>query len=191
MKKKVFFATIMFLVVALASCASATETTSTSDTYVSVNLPVDYESALSARNQLALGSLNLDGTPNAITPDQAVVLLPLWQALRSLQSSGSPASEEVNAVLVQIEATMTPEQLSAIREMQLTFTEMQSWATANGIEVGVNGGQQGQNSSPEARATRQAAEGVTATSTSSGGGESKLTSAMYDALIVMLEELAQ
>ena len=36
-------------------------------------------------SQLALGSLYLQGSENAITPEQAVTLLPLWEELRSLQ----------------------------------------------------------------------------------------------------------
>jgi hypothetical protein len=84
--------------------------------YTSPNLDTTYENALSTRLQLALGPLMLDGTSDAITPTQAAELLPLWQALQSLTASGTSATAETNAVLAQIEATLTPAQISAIRD---------------------------------------------------------------------------
>lgn len=161
--------------------------------YTSPNLDTTYENALSARLQLALGPLMLDGTSDAITPTQAAELLPLWQALQSLTNSGASATAETNAVLAQIEATLTPAQISAIREMRLTQTEMQSWMSANGIVVGSGsggsgtgagaGGGQGQGMSPEARATRQAEEGKTGnTSGTSNGASSVLTRAVIEYL---------
>ena len=59
--------------------------------------------------QLALGTLKLDETDLAVTPAQAAELVPLWQASRNLARSGTGATEEVNAVLEQIQAAMTPE----------------------------------------------------------------------------------
>lgn len=159
--------------------------------YTSPNLDTTYENALSTRLQLALGPLMLDGTPDAITPTQAAELLPLWQALQSLTNSGTSATAETNALLAQIEATLTPAQISAIREMRLTQPEMQTWMAANSIVVGSgsgtgSGGQgqgQGQGMSPEARATRQAEEGKTGnTSGTSNGASSVLTRAVIEYL---------
>jgi hypothetical protein len=167
--------------------------------YTSPNLDTTYENALSTRLQLALGPLMLDGTSDAITPTQAAELLPLWQALQSLTASGTSATAETNAVLAQIEATLTPAQISAIREMRLTQPEMQTWMAANGIVVGSGsggsgtgtgaGGGQGQGMSPEARATRQAEEGKTGTETgASSGASATLTAAMIEYLQAMLAE---
>ncbi len=91
-------------------------------------------------------------------------------------------------VTAQIEAAFTPDQLTAIREMKLTSPDMQTWASANGVTLGGGSGQPGSGSgmSPEARATKQAAEGVTPGS--SGGGAS---SALLNALITYLQGLAQ
>lgn len=181
--------TLVLLALALAACGgSATPApASASDTYTSPNLDMTYEGALAARNQLALGTLELDGASNAITPEQATTLLPLWQALLSTQKSGAAAQAEVSALLTQIESAMTVEQLAAIREMQLTQTDLQDWAAANGVTLGGSGGGQpgsGQGLSPEARATRQAEEGRTPGTT--GGGAS---TAMLDAVITYLESL--
>ena len=190
--KKIFLLLSIFLALFIASCSGTAAPVSTTggDIYVSPNLPVDYEGALAVRNQLALGTLELIQTESAISPEQAQTLLPLWQALRSTQQAGGTAQAEVSALLTQIEAAMTPEQLQSIASMKLTFTNMQEWATANGITMGSGGGQSGQGSgmSPEARATKQAAEGVTS---SEGGSGSKLPTALMDAVIASLEAQIQ
>ena len=186
--KKIFLPLVFLFALLLASCSgtAAPAPTTGGDIYVSQNLPVDYEGALAVRNQLALGTLELIQTNSAISAEQAQTLLPLWQALRSTQQAGGTAQAEVSALLTQIEAAMKPEQLQSIASMKLTFTNMQEWATANGITMGSGGGTPGQGSgmSPEARATKQAAEGVTS---SSGGSGSKLPTALMDAVIASLE----
>jgi len=186
--KKIFLPLVFLFALLLASCSgtAAPALTTSSDLYVSQNLPVDYEDALAVRNQLALGTLELIQSDSAISAEQAQTLLPLWQALRSTQQAGGTAQAEVNALLTQIEAAMTPEQLQSIASMKLTFTNMQEWATANGITMGSGGGSPGQGSgmSAEARATKQAAEGVTS---SSGGSGSKLPTALMDAVILSLQ----
>lgn len=177
--------------IALSACSSAPTpapaTTTNQDTYTSANLDTSYEGALSARNQLALGTLQLDGTANAISAEQAKALLTLWQALRGTTQSGASSPTEMNALLAQIESTLTAEQLATIKAMKLTQTTFQQWAAANGLTTGTGGGQPGggQGLSPEARATRQASEGRTG---QSGGGTS---TAVISAVITYLEQAAQ
>ncbi len=185
--------TIIFALL-LASCsgtaAPASTTSSNSDAYVSPNLNVSYENALNARLQLTLGSLKLAETNTPITSEQAQIMLPLWQALQNMTRTGNSAQAEVNALLTQIEAAFTPEQLTAIRDMKLVSADIQIWASANGVTLGSGSGQpgsgQGSGMSPEARATKQAAEGVT-----SGSGGSGASSALLNALISYLEGLTQ
>jgi hypothetical protein len=88
-----------------------------------------YADALDVSGQLALGTLRLEETENAVTAEQAALLLPLWQALRSgtLQSE-----EETDAVLKQIQGAMTPGQITAIQAMQLTEDGVRSWAESQG-----------------------------------------------------------
>lgn len=188
--KKIFLPLVIFLALFIASCSGTVATAPSSDIYLSQNLPTDYEGALAVRNQLALGTLELNQTESAISAEQAQTLLPLWQALRSTQQAGGTAQAEVSALLTQIEAAMKPEQLQSIASMKLTFTNMQEWATANGITMGSGSGTpgQGMGMSPEARATKQAAEGVTSTSSGSG---SKLPTALMDAVIASLEAQIQ
>jgi len=190
--KKIFLPLIFLFAFALAACSGTAAPAPTSgDVYVSQNLPVDYDGALAVRNQLALGTLELNQGDLAVSAEQAQTLIPLWQGLRSTQQAGGSAQAEVSALLTQIESAMTPEQLQAIAAMKLTQPAMQAWATANGITMGSGGGQPGQGSgmSPEARATKQATEGVT--SSSEGGNGSKLNAALTDAVIEALEAQAK
>jgi hypothetical protein len=119
------------------------------ETYTSAVLDTSYEGALNVSNQLALGTIQLEGTDNAVTIGQATALLPLWQALQG----GVTAQAEVEAVLRQIEGTMTPEQLAAVAAMQLTQEDLRAWMQEQGPGFGA------QEQSPELRATRQAESG--------------------------------
>jgi hypothetical protein len=62
----------------------------------------------------------------AIAADQAQELVPLWQAYRSLVTSETSAQQEREALLTQIEESMTAEQIEAIANMNLTATDMQA-----------------------------------------------------------------
>lgn len=128
--------------VLLASCGSGAEATpaqNSSAGYISQVLVTSYPGALDVSSQLALGTMKLEGTANAVTPDQAAALLPLWQALQG----GVTAQMEVNAVLAQIERTMTQEQLEAIAAMQLTTDDLAAWAEENGVSMPSAGGPPG------------------------------------------------
>jgi len=186
--KRILIFTLLLSALFIASCGTNAAASTTSDVYTSSNLPADYENALPVRNQLAIGTMKLDGTAQAVTPDQAKKLLPLYQALRGTTTSGGGSQEEITALLTQIESTMTVEQISLIGEMKLTFTDMQTWSTENGISLGQNSGQPGSGMglSPEARATKQAAEGMTGQTPGSGGG-----TAVMDSIINYLGGLVQ
>jgi hypothetical protein len=155
--------------------------------------------AFFAVSQLAIGSLYLQDTPNAITPEQAATLLPLWQELKSMQESGPMSAEDIAATVAQIEAAMTPEQLDAITA--LSQEDLQAWAQEQGLGFGPGGPPQGERPmgtppgeppggtppgdwptpSPEEIATRQAEGG--------GIGPGGPGMPMVDAVIEMLEAL--
>ncbi len=105
----------------------------TAGVYTSAALVTSYENALPANSQLALGTLRLEGTKDAVTPAQAKTLLPLWQAI---QNGVLQTDAETNAVLKQIEGTMTAEQLAAIAAMQLTAEDVTAYAQENGVAMG-------------------------------------------------------
>ena len=80
--------------------------------------------SLSQANRLLVGTLKLEATDQAVTKDEATQLLPLWQAYLSLSSSQTAAEAEVDALLNQINSTMTTSQVQAITAMNLTSTDM-------------------------------------------------------------------
>ncbi|HFD38464.1 MAG TPA: hypothetical protein ENJ31_01250 [Anaerolineae bacterium] len=179
----------------LAACGGADDSAPVSagaEEAVDVGLDTSYENALTLRNQLLLGTLNLEDTPQAVGEEQAADLLPLWQALRSTMNSGVAAQAEVDALLKQIEGTMSAEQLAAIQAMKLTQADLRAWAQSQGLSVGsgeaaaVGGGMGtgqggGRNLSPEERATRQAERGGT------GENRGGLSTALLEAVISLLE----
>lgn len=143
MKPQYVILAFILLAVAVAGCsngtsastpvaASADLATGEGDAYTSAALGTAYEGALPASSQLLLGTFELEGTANAVTPEQAATLLPLWRAIQggSLQSDA-----ETNAVLKQIEATMTAEQLAAIVAMQLTMEDLGRWMQEQGVNL--------------------------------------------------------
>lgn len=105
------------------------------------SLTADYPDALSIAGQLALGTLQLEETGLAITEDQAVALLPLWQAMQSLSASDTTAPAEIEAVVRQITETMTPAQITAIRDMALTADSIAEVDLGTGMGMGRQGGQ--------------------------------------------------
>ena len=154
MTRRLCIGLVLILVVGvLAGCGGEQATPAPADegggeTYTSAVLDASYPGALSVGSQLALGTIQLEETENSVTPEQATALLPLWQALQG----GVTAQAEVDAVLKQIEGTMTPEQLEAIAAKQLTQDDLR------GLGISPGGGS-GQELSPDERATRQAERG--------------------------------
>lgn len=174
---------------AAAPIASNNEVTSTplSATY----LKIDYADATSLRNQLALGTLKLEGTANAVTAEQAKALLPLWQAIVALSGTTTTAEAELTAVQNQIVEALLPTQLQAIGALQLTTAQLNAFYAEKGIVMPtpvpgvtkVPGSGSGV-SSADKEATRTAATAL-GTPTSSGAGQAAKT-ALFDAVIELL-----
>lgn len=75
-------------------------------------------------NQLVVGTLKLEGTEFEVSTDQAQTLLVLWKAYRGLLESDITVQAELQAVLNQVQSTMTVEQIEAIRSMEITSEEI-------------------------------------------------------------------
>ncbi len=138
MKKSIFrialFVTLaLFFVYACTPQTQIEEVEATATSLASTYLSTEYTDAASVRNQLAYGTLQLDGTANAITPEQAKTLLPLWQAILSLSGDSTTATEEINAVQDQIVSAMTTEQMQAIADMQITNAGLNTFYAEYGI----------------------------------------------------------
>ncbi len=96
----------------LIGCSSASTSTSSST------------SAMAPALRLALGTLDLEETDQAVSTASAARLLPLWQLLDQLETSGAAAPAEITAVVEQIESEMAPSQLAAIKAMHITDSEV-------------------------------------------------------------------
>jgi hypothetical protein len=97
-------------------------------------LSEDYPGALPANVQLILGTLQLEGTDLAVTNKQASSLAPLWKAMRSLSGSDTAAEAEIEAVLDQIQRSMTSDQLEAIAAMELIQEDLFTAIQEMGIQ---------------------------------------------------------
>lgn len=157
-------------------------------------LSEEFDDALSVRNQLAYGTLRLEGTADAVAADQAAKLLPLWQALQALDASSTTATEETAAVQAQILSAMTPAQVSAIAAMRLTNETLQAYYVELGVtevrtpEPGVTPQSSSLKSLPPeqreaAKATAQAL-GTPVGGGSGGAGDKK--DALMDAVLALL-----
>ncbi|MCI0643379.1 MAG: hypothetical protein L0346_00650 [Chloroflexi bacterium] len=128
---------LVILVLAACSGTTATQAGNSGESAVPASAGVlteAYDDALVIRNQLLLGTLRLEGTPEAITPEQAAQLVPLWQAMKSLTTSGTAADEEIVALQDQIIDILTPEQAQAIAAMRLTQADLQAYY----VEIGAS-----------------------------------------------------
>jgi hypothetical protein len=114
MKKWKLVSIVIGLVLVLTACGSTQ----------SSNASATASTMLSLEEQLLVGTLKLESTTLAVSTEQADQLLPLWETLQSMASSGTAASQEVDAVVSQIESTMSPEQFSSITAMNLTQQDL-------------------------------------------------------------------
>jgi len=188
---------LFVLATLLAACAPSTSAAPTPTPLVAAYLNTDYADAASLRNQLALGMLKLDSTPQAITPEQAAILLSLWQATLNLMGDTTTAEAELTAIQNQIVAALTPEQLTAIAALQLTNADLDAFYAGYGLVLptpapGVTR-VPGQGNSGltqiEREATKAAAEALgTPVGTGSNSGQSAKT-LLYEKVIEMLATL--
>ncbi|MGD0173343.1 MAG: hypothetical protein ABSC61_02745, partial [Anaerolineales bacterium] len=131
MNKKSIFSLIgvSILAVGLAGCGS-NKTVSTSTNTDRLN--ATYANALPVETQLILGTLKLESTPQAVDPATAAKLIPLYTLLQQMTTSGTSAQAEIDAVLEQIQVTMTPDQIHAIAAMKLTQSDMTNFFGTSG-----------------------------------------------------------
>lgn len=209
--KKIIILSLLYAVL-MTACGGSTETDSSNENTNQFD-PSAFELPLSST--LAIGTIKLDETDQAVTSDQAVDLLPLWQVLNSLNSSDRAAPEEILAILEQIQETMTAEQLATIDEMELTredvFNTMRDiggdYGSGEGRGEGFSsnggpgggfpgggppgggpggGGFGGQDFSPEQIATAQARRAE-----NGGGFTNRVMTPLVDAVINLLESKAE
>jgi hypothetical protein len=97
----------------------------------------------SIQPELAIGILKLEGTASAVTPSQARIMFPLWQALNSLSTNNNTSPAEISAIFQQVESSLTPEQTSAIAQMNWRMSDLQAleqqYAVSNPSGSGLSG----------------------------------------------------
>jgi hypothetical protein len=154
MKPKFLFGIVLVaLLVFLAGCAQATVAPTATPAVpgrqgggpgggqIPSNAFVDADGNLTQEVRLSAGSLQLEGTSQALSADQAKILLPLWQQVRTANGSA------LQDIYSQIRSSLTADQLKVIDN--LAVADVQTLATKYG-----RGGNQ--NLTTEQRATRQA-----------------------------------
>ncbi len=219
MRKTILGTTIILLALLLAACGSSPASTASGSSNFSRNSSSAANRPPSETMILAVGTIKLDGTPQAVNAAEAAKLIPLWQLMNQLNASSSTAPQEITAVVNAIQSTMTPDQTQAIQNMQISqrdiFTVLQQ---TGGFQGGGGNGQGGftrsGNGGNFGGANRNAGGGGgglgflfgggptagTATRTPSssssgtgtaGGGLNSFTTVLIDQLIKLLQTKAQ
>jgi hypothetical protein len=148
MFRKIFTgSTALFLIFILSACTS-------------VQLP--WVSGRSAQNpglqqvkdKLAIGILKLEDTNLSVSSTQARDLLFLWKGIKVFNSDENITPREIAAVYDQMQGVLTPQQVQAIKDMNITREDINSLMKKYGVV----------NSAPPPSSTKKT------TSSSSGGG---------------------
>ncbi len=194
MKTKILISVLSIVLAISAAACGATPT----PTPTGSALATTYADALSARNQLLLGTLRLQGTANAVAAAQAKQLLPLWQALKGLTTTQTAVSAEITALQQQIERAMTPAQMQAIAGLSLTNADLTAWYTEQGVVLptpvpgvtsqstpGTGAGRSSTLSTADREATRTA-QGTMGTPVSGGNGGTSRSTILMDKVIELL-----
>ncbi len=154
MFKKIIIPFMILIALMLAACGS----NSSNDPSLAMTTDETAGGTLPPLVQITIGMFKLENTEQAVTAEQAAELLPLWQVYQSMSTSDSAAQEELEALVEQIQDSITSEQMNAISDMKLTQEDLFAVMQEQGL---VPGG--GQEFSPDQIATTQAEGG-------SGGG---------------------
>jgi hypothetical protein len=160
--KKLFYCLTIIVILVLSACSSqgseAQVTTATEVAAAEVeaaetvtpieatSLNTTYENAVSIPMQLILGTLELNTTAQALTKEQADTLIPLWTDYATLSMSMVPGQglegdtdtqTQLDDLIAQIEAAMTPDQINTIAAMQITQESASKLMDELGITVGM------------------------------------------------------
>lgn len=135
-KKFVYLFSILLGILMLTACSAlpSTGTASTQGQANSTNaMPGQSQSV---EDKLAIGTLKLEGTEKAVTKEQAKSLLTLWKAVKALSSDDNTAPAEITALYKQIQGVMTEEQIKAIKDLNLSQTDIQGVMNQYGVSMG-------------------------------------------------------
>ena len=125
--KKRLITLLILLALVLAGCSGLSSKTQASSTKESTSLTTVTE--------LVVGTLKLEGTQEDVTSDQAEELLILWKAYRAVSNSDTAAQAEIDALIKQIQGTMTTEQMATILSMHLSQQDVSALIQEQEIEL--------------------------------------------------------
>ena len=194
--KKFYLYPIIFILLFMTACSAA-------NGLQAASASSDDTVPLEAR--LAIGTLQLKDTEQAVTHDQAGELLVMWQVYRELSTTDTAAQAEFDAVIAQVQETMTDGQLQAITKMKLTQQNVSevvqaqkitssSSNSSNANSVPSNGGMPasgGPQGSMGGILSNTSTGQSQSTGTGSGiGGTAGVPTALVDTLIQYLEQVA-
>jgi hypothetical protein len=131
---------LSILALALAGCGAAASASQAQSTAANGNgSSSGFDVQMTDTTRLMLGTLKLKDV--GLQPDakEASQLLTLWQAYQSVVTSDTAAPAEADAVVKQIRATMTSQQLDAITGMNLTQDDLRSFFEAFRQQASTNG----------------------------------------------------
>jgi len=97
------------------------------------SLETTYADALPVADQLLLGTILLEGTSHAVDAHTAGLLLPLWQKVKANQIDASLPQSNMDALVQEIQSSMTAEQIQAIAALHLTNTKLKSTLSEMGV----------------------------------------------------------
>jgi hypothetical protein len=134
MRNRIAIALALILMLSIAGCKATLATESTN-----AAASADLSATPGARRgndimTLALGTLALDGTANAVDTAQAAQLLPLWKGYLALLASDATAPAELTALVAQIRQTLTAEQTTAL-ETQIDPEAQSALMARYGLEM--------------------------------------------------------
>lgn len=116
MKKSILVSVFLALALALTACGSASTNNNRNRTRADIKMTPELK--------LAVGTLKLEDTPQAVDSAAAQKLLPLWQLMIQLNSSSTTAPQETAAVVTAIQQALTPARVSAINNMNLSTQDI-------------------------------------------------------------------
>ena len=152
MKKLIFVTIVISLILALTACGSTQSSNAAATTSITLSL----------EGQLLVGTFKLENTTLAISSKQASTLLPLWETLESLASSNTAATQEIDAVVSQIENSMSTQQVSSITAMKLTQQDLAATAIDTGSASSTASSTSKANTANASASQLQAGAGATA-----------------------------
>ena len=160
MRKTMISLFLTGVLVVLAGCAPAATPTPAPQTFAGAgaNNGANGPRPLNIESKLEMGTLKLEGTGNAVTTSEAVTLLPLWQKAKTLIDTPARANADIQTAFTDIQNAMTADQMSAIDQMNLTQSDLQTMMQQLGIQVTplASGGTPFPTLSADERATRTA-----------------------------------